>query len=164
MNATRAQLITTLQQTQSTLTRLTSTLPDSALDFRPSPDEWSIREILAHLVDDDMFVMRTRLERLLREDNPSLVPHDEKEWHSQRNTSRDKIDELLSDFAVQRAASLGIFAFLREEDWTRTGYHPEYGNFTAQEWLAHWAKHDLTHIRQIEATLDAYNRQASESQ
>ncbi len=160
MRISRTQLIATLEQTPSTLTRLTSTLTDAALDFRSDPDEWSIREIMAHLVDDEMFVMRTRMERIMKEEVPELPSHDEKKWYSQRNPSRDTISELLSDFATQRAASLGILTLLRDEEWARTAYHPEYGHFTAEAWLGSWVEHDLVHIRQIEQATAAIEQPA----
>ena len=157
MNATRTQLIKTLEQTHPALVHLTSELTEAALDFRQDPQDWSIREILAHLVDDEMFVMRTRLERMMKEETPSLASHDEKKWYSQRNTSRDTPQELLSDFALQRAASLGILTILRESEWARTAYHPEYGHFTAQDWVGSWVEHDLTHIQQIERIIATYS-------
>ncbi|HLJ80092.1 MAG TPA: DinB family protein, partial [Ktedonobacterales bacterium] len=92
---------------------------------------------------------------------PHLAPHDEKAWFANRSTARDRLDELLADFAVQRAASLGIFALLREADWAREGYQPEYGDFTAEAWLAQWAAHDTTHIQQIETILKAYQEQTA---
>jgi uncharacterized damage-inducible protein DinB len=155
MAATRTQLISTLSQTYPTLVHLTAALPDSALDYRLD-DAWTIREILAHLVDDEMYVMRTRFERILKEEQPALAPHDEKKWYASRNKTRDALNELLADFQTQRAASLGIMAMLRESDWARQGYQPEYGMFTAEEWLKHWADHDTTHIQQIESLLRSY--------
>jgi hypothetical protein len=156
MTDTRDQLIKTLEQTEPTLLQLTSALADGALDFRAAPDDWSIREILAHLVDDEMYVMRTRLERIVKEDEPHLAPHDEKRWYANRNTTRDALDELLADFRLQRAASLGMIRMLRDSDWARTGHQPEYGTFTGEDWLGHWVAHDTTHIRQIESTLERY--------
>lgn len=156
MHTPRAQHITTLEQTPSILARLTAELPDAALDFRTDAEAWSIREILAHLVDDEMYVMRTRMERILKEDMPLLAPHDEKKWYATRNTTRDQIAELLEDFALQRSASLGILRMLRESDWTRQGRQPEYGVFTAEEWLGHWVEHDTTHIEQISRTVEVY--------
>jgi hypothetical protein len=122
------------------------------------PGDWTIREILAHLVDDEMYVMRTRMERMVKEDHPTLAPHDEKHWYATRNTTRDHLAELLGDFATQRAASLGIVTFLRDEDWTRQGFQPEYGHFTAEEWLGNWAAHDITHLGQITNILAAMER------
>ena len=162
MATTRAEHIAALQRTPATLVQLTSSLPDDALDFHPGQDAWSIREILAHLVDDEMYVMRLRLERIIKEDNPQLTPHDEKRWYAARNTTRDALGELLTDFTVQRAASLGIIGMLRESDWARQGLQPEYGTFTAENWLEHWAEHDATHLRQIEATLQVYQATAGQ--
>lgn len=156
MDTPRSQLIAALEQTHPTLVQLTSSLPDEGLDFRPAPEDWSIREILAHYVDDEMYVMRTRMERIIKEDRPDLAPHDEKHWYATRNTSRDKLDELLSDFHLQRAASLGMIHFLRDSDWAREGFQPEYGHFTAEVWLSHWVTHDTVHIDQIKSNLDAY--------
>lgn len=158
MSATRTQQIAILAQTHATLTQLTATLPDTALDFRSGVDEWSIREILAHLIDDEIYVMSTRMSRIVEEDLPHLAPHDEKKWYATRNTTRDQIAELLSDFALQRAASLGMLRMLREEDWARQGHQPEYGTFTAETWLGRWAGHDSTHIEQITRTIEIYQR------
>ncbi len=158
METSRAERIATLEQTEPALVRLTAGLPDTALDFRPGSSEWSIREILAHLVDDEMYVMRTRLERIVKEERPDLAPHDEQKWYASRNTTRDHLNELLADFRLQRAASLGIINMLRESDLARQGYQPEYGLFTAGEWLGQWVEHDTVHLRQIESTLQAYNK------
>lgn len=161
MASTRAELIAALEYTEPELARLTAGLPDEALDFHTGPGEWSIREILAHLVDDEMYVMRLRLERIVKEDHPHLTPHDEQKWYASRNTTRDQLPELLADFGLQRAASLGIIKMLRESDWARQGNQPEYGIFTGEEWLGHWVEHDTVHLRQIESTLRAYQAKTS---
>src|SRR5215210_8981435 len=155
MIRSRSEAIAILDRTPATLVSLTATLPEAALDFRPSPQEWTIREVLAHLVDDEMYVMRTRLERIVKEDRPHLAPHDEQKWYANRNTTRDGLAQLLDDFRLQRAASLNIINMLRDEDWAREGYQPEYGHFTAEVWLGHWVDHDTTHTRQIEGNLKA---------
>jgi DinB superfamily len=159
MTPSREELIVALEQTPPALVGLTSWLSEQALDFRPGHDAWSIREILAHLVDDEMYVMRTRLERFVAEEQPLLAPHDEKQWYANRNTSRDQIAELLGDFALQRAASVGIMKMLRESDWQRRGEQPEYGIFSAEEWLTKWVAHDQTHLRQIEDNVQEYQNQ-----
>jgi hypothetical protein len=156
MATIRAELIAALERTGPVLQRLTASLAHDALDFHSGPGDWSVREILAHLVDDEMYVMRVRLERIVEEDHPQLVPHDEQKWYATRNTSRDRLEELMADFNLQRAASLGIIKMLRESDWAREGTQPEYGTFTAEKWLSMWAEHDAVHLRQIESNLKAY--------
>ena len=153
MQQSRAHLIDALSQTTPTLTRLTSGLTDDVLDCHPTPTDWSIREILAHFVDDEMYVMRTRMERMIKEVQPDLAPHDEKKWYADRNKSRDCLSELLQDFQTQRAASLAMITMLRDKDWLREGFQPEYGHFTAEQWLARWVEHDQVHLRQIESNV-----------
>ncbi|HEX2915089.1 MAG TPA: DinB family protein [Chloroflexia bacterium] len=156
MRVSREELLKSFEQTLPTLQTLVAGKDDATLDFLTGTERWSIREILAHLVDDEMYVMRTRMERMIKEDCPTLAPHDEQKWFAQRNTSRDGLDQLLEDFALQRNASLGMLKMLRESDWQRPGHQPEYGYFSAEEWLGNWVEHDRVHIRQIEENLKEY--------
>jgi DinB superfamily len=162
--ATRNDSLAILEATEPALRRLTGNLDDAALDFRPASDGWSIREVLAHLVDDEAFIMRQRLARIVKEDRPHLAPHDEKHWYASRNTAHDARDELLADFQAQRAASLGIARLLRPADWQRAGFQPEYGEFTAEGWLEHWADHDTVHLNQIKEILHIYQQQQQQQQ
>lgn len=157
--ATRDELLAMLEATGPALQRLAGNLDDAALDFRPAPDAWNIREVLAHLVDDEAFIMRQRLARIVKEERPHLEPHDEQQWYASRNTARDGRDVLLGDFQVQRAASLNALRLLRPSDWQRVGFQPEIGEFTADVWLEHWADHDTVHLNQIEETLRVYQQQ-----
>src|SRR5689334_12490235 len=100
MATDRARNLAILEATTPELTELTATLNDTALDYHTAPEEWSIREILAHLVDDEIYVMRLRVERIVKEDMPDLVPHDEKRWYASRNTTRDALEQLLADFRL----------------------------------------------------------------
>ena len=152
-----------LEATMPALRRLTGALGDAALDFHPAPDAWSVREVLAHLVDDEAFIMRQRLARIVKEDRPHLAPHDEKQWYASRTTARDARDELLADFETQRAASLSLARLLRPGDWRRVGFQPEYGEFTAEAWLTRWAEHNAVHLNQIEQTLLAYQQHTGNS-
>ena len=161
MPSNRDDLISTLGNTYPLLFALVGRETDAALDYRLAPDDWSTREILAHLVDDEMFMMRTRLERMIKEDQPNLPSHDEKKWYANRNKNRDSRDDLLSDFELQRQASLSIIHLLRDTEWTRTAYHPEYGTFTAETWLGNWAEHDAVHLMQIENNLASYQQSAN---
>src|SRR5215831_9709174 len=100
MTGERTRHLVALEATLPALTELTAALDDTALDFRTAPDEWSVREILAHLVDDEIYVMRLRVERIVKESQPHLAPHDEKQWYATRNTTRDAVDQLLADFRI----------------------------------------------------------------
>lgn len=158
MQPALATQIELLERTPDTLTGLVADQGDAALDFHPTPTDWSIREILAHLVDDESYVMRLRLERLVKEDHPRLTEHNEQHWFAQRNTTRDAADLLLSDFRLQRAASIQLLRSLRPVDWERSGYQPEYGVLTVANWLDRWVDHDQTHLQQIIGLKRAFSK------
>lgn len=126
---------------------------DEALFDKAWPGEWTPRTVLAHLRDDEFLVMRMRLERLLAEERPMLMPFDEAEWATNRWTGRDAIPELIEDFRAQRAASSQILRRLTEDKWTRPGYQPELGEVTIRSWTEHWVEHDQEHVNQLRAGL-----------
>jgi hypothetical protein len=49
---------------------------------------------------------------------------------------------------------------LRDSNWMREGYQPEYGHLSAEGWLARWVDHDTMHLRQIETNLATYQKQS----
>jgi hypothetical protein len=145
-------LLNRLEATPATLAHLVAELSDEALDGA-GHNEWSARVILAHLRDDESMVMRMRLVRMLVEDDPVMPDFDEKAWAANRNTERDRKDVLLTDFALQRQASLNLLEQLHEGQWQRTGRHEVSGPMTVRSWVEHWAEHDETHIAQIERAI-----------
>ncbi len=146
------ELLKQLAATPRTLAHLVVEASDELLDTA-ADGEWSARTVLAHLRDDEWLVLRMRCERMLSEDGPVFPDFDEKAWEKERNRSRDRKEELLGDFALQRQASLNMLANLRPGDEERRGRHEEYGEFTVGSWITHWVEHDRTHIAQVERML-----------
>ncbi|MBM4410818.1 MAG: hypothetical protein FJ037_05790 [Chloroflexi bacterium] len=126
--AGHAELICTLAATPGILETMLLSASETALDHA-RPGEWPARTVAAHLRDDEFMVMRLRLERMLVEDAPTLVPFDEGAWAVSRWRGRDGVGDLLADLRMQRAASLHILTRLTEEQWRRLGKQPEIGTF-----------------------------------
>ena len=113
---------------------------------------WSARTILAHFRDDEYLCMRAAMTRMLAEENPVLHFIDGADWEPGRNRTRDRKEWLLADFALQRQASLAILRMLRPEDRTRTGTR-EGREFTLEQLVTAWVRHDREHIAQLEQAL-----------
>jgi hypothetical protein len=92
---------------------------------------------------------------MLLEDHPTLAPFDEQAWAASPWKARDPAVQLLDDFRLQREASLTVLRRLRPDDWRRSGFQPEYGEFDVHWHVDHWLEHDDLHLAQIEATLAA---------
>ncbi len=145
-------LLEGLAATPDRLEAVTRGADDGALDAAPA-GEWSARTVLAHLRDDEFMVTRLRLARMTVEEHPTLAPFDEGAWASSRWSGRDGLQELLSDFRLQREASMMVLRRLEASDWLRTGSQPELGAFDVHWWVEHWLEHDETHVAQITAAL-----------
>ena len=137
---------------------------DAVLDATPQ-EGWSARIVIAHLRDDEYLCMRVALERMLAEDGPELTFLEGDGWGPGRNTSRDRKELLLADFALQRQASLNILQSLRPGDWDRQGHTAGGQAFTLRAFVESWADHDREHLAQLEALIgetvdDARSRRA----
>jgi hypothetical protein len=146
-------LVEALGTSPARLAALIGGVDDAMLDREPGAGEWTARTVAAHLRDDEFMVMRPRIERILVEDEPDLVPFDEQAWAANRRHGADERDALLEGFAVQRAATVPILAGLSEEQWRRLGRQPEIGVFDLRWWVEHVLEHDENHLQQIEAAL-----------
>ena len=142
-----------LAATPKRLANLVAEASDARLDTR-EPGERSARLIMAHLRDGEYLVWRVGLERMLAEVNPVLNLLHAPAWESTRNTSRDRKEHQLADFALQRQASLGILNALRPHEWEATGTILQSDRprlLTVAMLVDWWAKHDTEHLEQIEA-------------
>jgi hypothetical protein len=145
-------LVERLASTPAQLSSMLANVSDGRLDAAPE-GEWTPRIVLAHLRDDEYLVMRQRLARMLVEDTPVFPDFDEKAWAVTRNHARDHLQQLLDDFALQRAASIAVLRALDDPQWERPGRHETSGDYTVHTWVEHWVEHDETHVAQIRRAL-----------
>src|SRR5215208_979740 len=69
----------------------------SEVDFRPAPQKWSVRQIVAHLSDSEL-VAAERMRRIIAEDNPQIVAYDQNKWAENLDYSRRKPSQSLEMF------------------------------------------------------------------
>lgn len=116
------------------------------LDVAP-PGEWSLRAVITHLLDDEMFDFRLRLERMLSEERPTFIDFP---WGTGQDREGDPLGELLRDFALQRQASVHLLTGLRADDLKRTARMPGGSVLTVGGLVEAWVAHDREHIAQAE--------------
>jgi hypothetical protein len=121
------------------------------LGRRPSPDEWSAREVVHHLADSEM-TSAIRLRKLLVEDEPTIEGYDEGEFARRLFYDRP-LDGSLAAFKGARLASVGILERLDETQWPRRGTHSESGPYGVETWLEIYAEHAHDHAQQIRRAL-----------
>ena len=136
-------------------------ITEAELDRRPTPTEWSAREVVHHLADSEM-TSAIRLRRLIAEDRPMIVGYDEREFSRRLHYERP-IQASLDAFRAARQTTAEILERLSDADWTREGTHSESGRYTVETWLEIYAKHGLDHAEQIRRARSTAGSRGSQS-
>jgi DinB family protein len=140
--------ISLLGKTPHLLETLLGDLSGELLHSKPTPDRWSISEVLAHLAALEQ-VYAERAMRMVAEDSPPLVKYDLAGAASRGEYSRGSASENLALFTRTRRSTLALVTGLPLSAGARTGVHSELGTVTLSQMLNEWASHDLGHLRQI---------------
>jgi hypothetical protein len=117
------------------------------LDARPTPEEWTAREIVHHLADSEM-TSAIRLRRLLAEQKPTIAGYDQDEFARRLRYDRPIEGSLLA-FKGARESTVPLLRGLTDEDWSRTGTHTEDGPYSVEMWLQIYVAHGPDHAEQI---------------
>jgi uncharacterized damage-inducible protein DinB len=123
----------------------------------PRPREWSVVEVLAHLLDAEI-ALGFRIRKAAAEPDGPLPGWDQDRWASGLRHRRADPRATLAAFTALRADTLALLRRLRPAQRRAAGRHPEYGRLRVDQLLDHWAEHDLVHLEQIQATLAALAR------
>lgn len=154
-----AEAVASLSASADAIEALTSAVTPAQAVWRPSPDRWSILEVINHLADEEVEDFRVRLDVILHEDDRPFPPIDPAGAVTERGYNERDLTESVGRFMQERGRSLGWLRSLEEADLERTRHHSELGPLTGRQMLASWVAHDLHHIRQLNAL--RYDRLAS---
>jgi hypothetical protein len=135
-----------------TLASLIESVAEAKLTQRPSPEKWSVTEILAHLAEDEL-TSTWRYRQMLEHDGPELPGFDQDLWANVGDYASWEPGDALEMFRLLREANLRMFAHLTPEQWQRHGYHSERGKLTVRDLCRHMAAHDINHIEQVRRIL-----------
>jgi uncharacterized damage-inducible protein DinB len=127
-----------------TLTGLGGSI-EAAWDARPSPDEWSAREHLAHLARHAT-VFRERLGRILTEDRPALGRYQaeqDPEWPEWQGLS---VSESRARLASAQSRLAAWARGLTADETLRAGVHPTFGEMPVARWLDFFLLHQGHHL------------------
>ena len=143
-----------LQRTPRVLDELLAGLPESWLTARDTPDGWTARDVVGHLISAELDDWIPRAEIILNDGTARAFESFDRFAHIERDVDAS-LHQLLDRFAELRAASIMRLRELvtDEDDLARRGVHPELGEVTLGQHIATWTVHDLDHIAQVYAAL-----------
>lgn len=134
------------------LCMLVTPLRPSQLRAKPAPQEWSIVEIVGHLIDTEQ-LLRYRIARMCTLDQPAIIPYDQDAAVIRNGYQHADVWALLRTLERERATTLQAFRRLTPAHLQRTGWHQEAGLWTVAPVVTYLANHDEVHQRQIRAAV-----------
>jgi hypothetical protein len=123
------------------------------LTRRPSPDKWSVGEIMAHLADSEI-VIGWRLRQILSTNGTPIQAYDQDQWASTFDYAHRDPRESLSSFRVLREANLALLKAVPAKLMENYGVHSERGNESVRHLSRMVAGHDVNHLGQVERILN----------
>ena len=136
-----------LESTPAILRGLMSEISEEDARWKPTPDRFSIAEVLSHMSHSEGHCYRARVDRFMAEEMPELEP-DDAQMHLDLYKNADA-EEDFGHFEDQRETNVELLRGLPAEAGRRKALHKHAGEITLAQMLHEWALHDLGHIRQI---------------
>jgi hypothetical protein len=116
--------------------------------WKPTPNDWSVLEVINHLYDEEKEDFRVRLDIVLQHPDKKWPPIDPQGWVKARNYNARDFQTSLQHFLEEREVSLSWLHTLDQAIW-ETEYEAPFGLIRAGDMLAAWVTHDHHHMRQL---------------
>lgn len=102
------------------LIKFVQNIPMDKFDYCYAEGKWTIKDILLHLIDAER-IFAYRALRFARKDKTPLASFDENIYVDVAYANKRSIQDLLTELAVVRQATLSLFKSFSEEDLMQVG-------------------------------------------
>jgi hypothetical protein len=137
-----------LTQSAEIIRALVTGIDQEEANRKPSPDSWSMLEVICHLYDEEREDFREHLDSILNRQTEVWHSINPKRWVSERKYNQQDFSAMRDKFFSEREKSLLWLKGLANANWD-TAFTSEFGTMSAGEMLASWTAHDNLHIRQL---------------
>lgn len=141
--------MTTLARFPEILRAVVAAVPEEQWRTRGPNDFFALVEHAHHLADLEEEGYARRIERLLREDRPSLPDFAGDVIAQERRYIDQPLLPALERFCATRDANVARFAALTEEEWTRSGTQEGAGPVDVRRVHDMMLEHDAEHAVQM---------------
>ena len=155
-------LLKALRETAHELESQLWGLSEDELRWRPSDDDWSLKEIAAHLRDcEDHFV--DTLELIAFQETPRIPAFDGDALVLDHDYRQIDLYEALERFEYLRHRTVNLLWSLTPDGWERTGVHPYLGPVSIVRLTREQNEHDLEHLWQARRLREALSERTPSS-
>lgn len=113
-------IVVELQKSAATLLQTLAVVDEQKAGFRYAPEKWSIKELLAHIVDTER-IFANRALRIARGDQTPMPGFDENAYAAHSNADYRALASHIEEFKAVRAATLAFFDGIGPETELLTG-------------------------------------------
>ncbi len=113
-------LIEELEISVHRLIKFVQNIPMDKFDYRYAEGKWTIKDILQHLIDAER-IFAYRALRFARKDGTPLPGFEENSYVVSAHATNRSIQDLLTELAVVRQATLSLFKTFSEDDLQEIG-------------------------------------------
>src|SRR5262245_62166765 len=126
---------------------LMQSLPEEKLLYRYQEGKWTIKEVLAHIIDDER-IYAYRALRFARHGATELPGFEQDDYARYCGANDRSIQDILKEYAAVRNSTITLFQGLPEEAFSRTGVANK-NPVTVRALAYHIAGHELHHLNII---------------
>ena len=148
MGGKHDRVLERLRSQADDIRRLCGGMDEAAISRRAKPDQWSLKEVLAHVgrIQD---VFERRLEALLTEARPAITSYSPEADPEFESIAKRSSAELLKSFEEKRRRIVARLESLSPEDWHRAGRHSDYPSYDVHLCMEYMGHHEAHHIYQM---------------
>lgn len=143
-----SQILEQLKANLDAIISLVSPVTDQQAAWKPSPDEWSILEVINHLYDEELEDFPARMRFLLEDQEGEWPSIDPQGWVKKRGYNERDPGVSLHQFRKARLDNLAWLEGLINPSWEKS-YPAHFGSLSAGDLCAVWVAHDYLHLRQL---------------
>lgn len=142
------------QQTYHEVVKLVEGLNEEQLVWKLSPEKWSVKEVVSHLVDS-LLVHSYRIRKVASEPDVKFTSFDQDAWVAHTHGNEADLTELLQSFQLLLRHNGAFFQRADQEAWGRKGLSYKGYEITLSGLVSLFIKHVDTHLAQIRRILQA---------
>ena len=142
-------IVDQLELNAKTFSALLGVKDTSFIDWRPAAEKWNLREIAAHLYDEEREDFRARVLHFLYRPNETMKPIEPEQWVKDRKYNEMDYSLVVQDFLKERAESIELLRGIQDELWQPQYPHELFGKIGPRFFLNNWLAHDYLHFKQI---------------
>jgi hypothetical protein len=131
-------------------------LSEKQLTWKPAPEKWSVKEVLAHLVDSTL-VHSIRIRTIVAESagEPVLIKYEQDGWVATAKSNEIDIHDIFHILEAAIRYNALFYQRLSAEDWGKSG-QIDSKIVTVFDLFQGFFRHIDTHLAQIDRTKAAF--------